>query len=499
MRSLRVDSVLLARINLRAASLLVPRADRGSWSAEWFAELHYACSARPCAADGWMQTTGPVAFSLGAFHDAFWIRCNHLRGEALFQRASPIRRGLILAGFAAVASILCLWMPGARQALLPIHTFRANDLVTLSSEGYAGAQAPSIPVEDYLEWQTDTDHLFSDLAWYRPAVKNVELGHQRTARLSTGIASSNLFRVLGIPLRGVPSPPGSGPGLVLTRKAWRTRFQSDPGIIGRVASIDGQPVRIAAVIPDDGRLPGRMDAWLLDQHALERLPRHAKGFAFARIRSAAFPAPRGGIRVMVETRDGVTHSFECISVGWLAWQATSNFLFALLLACLALPATTALPLGDYPSHHGRRDGLALAVRARRWYFLGIKFVLVLAIVYPASIALAWGPSLAPSIALTIQVMAAFPALLFGFRWVLQDQRRRCPECLRLLSNPARVGQASCNFLSWNGTELFCDRGHGLLHIPELPTSWFSTQRWLCLDSSWLCLFSESSSTSPGMV
>jgi hypothetical protein len=160
---------------------------------------------------------------------------------------------------------------------------------------------------------------------------------------------------------------------------------------------------------------------------------------------------------------------------------------------MALPATTALPLGDY------RDRLALSVHARRWVFLAMKFLLVLAVVYPASIALAWGPSLAGSTAVFLQVATAFLALLFAFRWILQDQRQRCPECLRLLSNPARVGQASCNFLSWNGTELFCDRGHGLLHIPELPTSWFSTQRWLRLDSSWLCLFPETRSPSPGMV
>ena len=85
---------------------------------------------------------------------------------------------------------------------------------------------------------------------------------------------------------------------------------------------------------------------------------------------------------------------------------------------------------------------------------------------------------------------AFFALLFAFRWALRDQRQRCPVCLRLLSNPAHVGEASRNFLAWNGTELICAEGHGLLHIPELPTSWFSTQRWLYLDPSWSALFAD---------
>jgi hypothetical protein len=57
-----------------------------------------------------------------------------------------------------------------------------------------------------------------------------------------------------------------------------------------------------------------------------------------------------------------------------------------------------------------------------------------------------------------------------------------------LANPARVGQFSRNFLAWNGTELVCLSGHGLLHVPDIPTSWFSSQRWLYLDPSWSALF-----------
>jgi hypothetical protein len=73
---------------------------------------------------------------------------------------------------------------------------------------------------------------------------------------------------------------------------------------------------------------------------------------------------------------------------------------------------------------------------------------------------------------------------FAFRWVLRDQRKRCPVCLRLLTNPVRVGQRAGWFLEWNCTELMCLRGHGMLYIPENPTSWFGAPLWLYLDSSW---------------
>jgi hypothetical protein len=36
-------------------------------------------------------------------------------------------------------------------------------------------------------------------------------------------------------------------------------------------------------------------------------------------------------------------------------------------------------------------------------------------------------------------------------------------------------------LEWNCTELMCLRGHGLLYVPESPTSWFRAQRWFYLE------------------
>jgi hypothetical protein len=76
----------------------------------------------------------------------------------------------------------------------------------------------------------------------------------------------------------------------------------------------------------------------------------------------------------------------------------------------------------------------------------------------------------------------------AFRWALIDQRRRCPECLRQLAHPARIGLPSQTFLEWYGTEFVCVKGHGLLHVPEIPTVSFRTQNWMHLDRSWSGLF-----------
>ncbi len=498
MKARAFSSASAARCSVRAASLLVPHRDRASWTAEWLAEIHHLCR---CRDERFVHTreTGPLTFSLGAFPDAFWIRCDLLRSHShpALRSGSAARCLLLLVSISLAALLAALAMPGARNALLPPRSYGSANLVMISSTGYAGTESPSIRLSDYQEWTTDTTALFSQIAFYRPVTRGVHLTHHPAARLFVAQASASLLQVLDLP--SVARAGGPGQRLILSRSAWHKFYRDDPTIPGRTAEIDGRPVLIAGILPDDDwRLPGRVNALLLeDDAALAALPSRTRGFVIARIRNSAFPPARGGWRGMVERRDGIVCHFECVTVSHLLRQPPLVFLFALLLASLALPATTALPLGDYPRRHGRLPAL---MNARRWIFLFTKFTLVIVTIDLCSTDLAYGfHANDPVTALYIQVATAFPALLFAFRWILQDQRRRCPECLGLLSNPARVGQASCNFLSWNGTELFCSRGHGLLHIPELPTSWFSTQRWLCLDPSWLCLFPENCSASPEMV
>jgi hypothetical protein len=148
------------------------------------------------------------------------------------------------------------------------------------------------------------------------------------------------------------------------------------------------------------------------------------------------------------------------------------------IALLVLPVTTTLALGEYPAN---QRSPVRAKRFRRWLFLGIKFALALSIVFCGSLDLASITGLQPH--------ATLVAYLLAFRWVLVDQRNRCPVCLRLLTNPATIGQPSQTLTGWYGTEYFCARGHGLMYVPEITTS-YSTQRWQDLDPSWGNLFSE---------
>ena len=149
-------------------------------------------------------------------------------------------------------------------------------------------------------------------------------------------------------------------------------------------------------------------------------------------------------------------------------------LHALLITFLVLPTTTSLRLGDYPANG---HSPPLATRLRRWFFFAIKIALIIQTLSCTSVS-----------AKLIQPYM-WVLYLFAFRWALIDQRQRCPVCLRMLTNPTRVGGASQTFLEWYGIELMCAKGHGLLYVPEISTSCYDTQRWLYLDPSWSGLFS----------
>lgn len=469
----------LAQLLVWLGSRIVPSGGRSEWMAEWNAELCHVCRSGGC---------DPVQFARGALRDALWLQADSLISgvNSRFPRGSAWRclANLLLLGAAGL--LLCLSLPGTRRAFTVALSRSPANLVIVSSDGYAGTQFPSIPLRDYREWRADASHLFTQIAFFRPVVRQVSLGGHPPADLAVAVASENVLRVLNY--SEAAARPGGRRELFLSRSAWRSEFHSDPGLIGTTAVVGGEPAVIAGILPGRGwRLPGQVEALLTENSdELDSLPSSANGFVLARIRRSAFASDRNGWCTMLEQRGDEYLRFQCIPFAYAFNLPIGIFLLALLTACIALPATTALRLGDYPERHGVR---ARRLNVRPWAFLLAKFALVVLVVGLWSFVFAYGDAAVGSLAsLYVQMGTTFPALLFAFRWTLHDQRQRCPVCLRLLTNPARVGQPSCNFLDWCGTEWICRSGHGVLHIPELPTCWFSTQRWLRLDASWASLF-----------
>ena len=162
---------------------------------------------------------------------------------------------------------------------------------------------------------------------------------------------------------------------------------------------------------------------------------------------------------------------------------------------VAAPAMVAA-VGTYPLRPVRCDGStcrsqeAVCSARTRWkLFLGAKVALTLCLGFLVSVVAVIPARMAVGrCADWVELLVSSLLVTVGLRWALLNQEQRCQKCLRMLSEPIRVGPPSRNFLDWSGTELACADGHGLLHVAEMQGSWCWYDRWVELEPRWGGIF-----------
>jgi hypothetical protein len=422
---------------LRSAAVLVPATQRADWFAEWASELWYV-RREP-------HGRNVTAFCIGAFRDAFWLwRDYPFPNRTSIFGESPARCLSLLAALGALCVAVALLLPAARTVLLS--ALYPRNLVMLSPAALGDPDIangfldpfPSVSREQFESLKAQGENQFTGLAFYVPAHLAIETSHGKR-NLSVVRTTADLFQLLNVPVERGSS---GTPLLVLTTTAWHRYFNGDP--------------RIRAVLPDHlWNLPGSVDGWLIeDQASQTALPTHTEGFVLGRLRYNTLS--NGRFRFL---------RLQDRSLGMLA-----GLLMICMFACVFVAVTTSGLRGGHPRSIGPRRGL----------FLAAKTLLVLPILIFGSLDLG---SLGNSVTPVFLDIALFGSV-FAVRWILADQRQRCPVCLRLLANPVRIGESSRILLEWHGTELMCLRGHGLLYVPEWPAIWSHQQRWMKLGPSW---------------
>lgn len=475
---------------LCSACFLAPVDLRAEWLREWRGELWHAREeSRIDGQTTWAGEKTMLRFCSGAVHDAFALRklaAESRRAQSAF-RGSPAACLLILFALFAASYLLSQFLPGVRAESHP-SLYQVNPNLIMIQDALAGNDSlATISLEKYRIWKTRPQRYFDGFAFYRIAKDKVPVRAGATERWRVAHASVNLFWMLGLPtvLSAVGEDAvGRTPGVILTDEVWRKDFGADPRIVGRIVRIGQNQARVIGVAPAGvWRLPGNVDAWLLEPDGANR----GVGYVIAHL-TAAGRAAMSSDRIEIVSLNSDEESEELCGVSFAArtkgpWGL---YQFAVFLAFLALPAITSVSLGESQFCSYRPSWTN---RVFRWMFFGAKIALLLPTVYLASLDLAYWHTMTYSVsAQYIQLISTFTMGLFGLRWIILDQRNRCPVCLRRVTHPAQVGLAGRTFLAWNGTELICTGGHTLLHVPALPTSWFATQRWLYLDSSWRSLF-----------
>ena len=480
---------------LCCASFLVPERQRAEWRLEWESELWHARRSNGTSGTiSWRAEREIADFCFGAFQDAACLRRLWWQSRPRFAplHGSATQCLFWLGGLVIVSYLFSILSPGVRAE----HDFSSAQVrpgTILIQEGGANDDSvPTMAIDQVRLWERFRQRYADGFAFYRVARESVELAPHTGGTWQIAQASSNLFAVAGWSLHYMVTNEEARsdmPRLVLSERMWRKKFGANPEIVGTVLLVGSRPARVAGIAPGDAwRLPGNSDAWLLKPDS--EINPNGRGYVVAHLTRSGRSEMWGGL-VNIASYDSrrSEHDFLGKSFEEQTPGPGNIYWFGVFLAFLALPAIASVSLAEYSFSSHKPSWIRRAVRLG---FLGMKIVLIMLIAYFSSVDLAYwhSPVFSPSGAY-VQLSTSFAVFLFGMQWALLDQRQRCPVCLRRVTNPAQVGLASRTFLAWNGTELICAGGHTLLHIPGLPTSWFSTQRWLYLDTSWSFLFASS--------
>ena len=170
------------------------------------------------------------------------------------------------AGFTAVAVLTLALGIGANTAIFslvdclvlrPLPLSHPKQMVFLASTGKDGGTGTTFSYPHYLEIRKETRDVFSDVSALQMYQMDGLSVDGKSQPMWAFYVASNFFDLIDIkPALGrfiLPSEgqvAGAGPVLVLSYSYWKSRFNADPGIVGKKASVNGQPVTIIGVAPE---------------------------------------------------------------------------------------------------------------------------------------------------------------------------------------------------------------------------------------------------------
>ena len=168
-------------------------------------------------------------------------------------------------GFTAVAVLTLALGIGANTAIFslgnvfvfrPLPVKDAERLAVVAVQYHADADPGQLSYADYQDFRNQSN-VFTDMTFYDLSLTGISYqGHAN--RIIMAYVPSNFFSMLGIqPAVGRLIAPGegdepkTGPVVVLGHSYWQKHFGSDPGVIGRSVTVDGQVVTVIGVVPKE--------------------------------------------------------------------------------------------------------------------------------------------------------------------------------------------------------------------------------------------------------
>lgn len=255
---------------VRAAALLVPADMRRDWTREWLAEVCYRAR----------RDAGLLLLirTLGAFAHAAWLRWDRWRLEMLLQDIRYGVRALVRKPGFTVTTVLTLALGiGANAAIFsavravllrPLPFPDADRLVNISS---TTVRSPNLPngaasPADFIDWRHH-HRSFTEIAALN-AGSYALIGEGAAEQIPGANVTGGFFNVLSVPpLHGrtlLPNDDAAGAEMaaVLGYGLWSRRFGSNPAVVGKTVSLEGDVYRIVGVMPRGFAYPLQSEVWL---------------------------------------------------------------------------------------------------------------------------------------------------------------------------------------------------------------------------------------------
>ena len=191
--------------------------------------------------------------------------------------------GLTLVGGVAMAFAICVGIVVSQvvtlftNPTLPVSQ-RARLVEVRSIDVAANVQEKRV-LHDFLEWQQSLRSL-TDVGAWRDSSRNLVVDGGEARPVNVAEMSVSGFRVAdGAPLMGrlplaADERPAAPAVAVIGYDVWRTRFDSDPNVLGRAVQLGNEHATVIGVMREGFEFPVSHDVWLpLKTAGLDRQPR----------------------------------------------------------------------------------------------------------------------------------------------------------------------------------------------------------------------------------
>jgi len=273
-------------------------------------------------------------------------------GARLLARApgfTLLAAGVLALGIGALSAIFSV----VDAALLrPLPFAKPNDLVMLWEKGPEYAHNSVSPL-NFQDWH-DQSSVFSSLAAVSGSLKTLQT-KDGPEQITGQAVTSEFFSLLGVnPIAGrtfTPADDSANSQIVLISEAlWRSRFGSDPKLVGSALTFDGKPTTVIGIIPSQFAILWKSDLWTLftvkrspeqrHMHYLKVLGRLKPGISLEQARAGLAVVADNISRISPETNKGWGVTIEPLREALVGHdlRVTTLVLFAvvafiLLMAC----------------------------------------------------------------------------------------------------------------------------------------------------------------------